>query len=486
MQFDVYIHGVPVGHEICGTGHDNDYIKEFYSHNNREDVSSLLQIDILNNKAFYTYLRTKNVNNYEGRPGSYFGISVCFTNLYCTNVSDLYDLLEKIYKAKCLNEILKKDQYSEQYKVSEIGRTELLKDTKEIFSNNIKQFHFSQIQSTSNPSKVTKFNLEEIDSRTFIEATQKGRVLVSPEFESQSSAFAKISQEVKTIKEKNKQLISKNENLSDTKQRLEDEYKKLNQEIEKYKGNNSKQQQRYQSIEEENKRLKNEIEIISDEITTINALFQKLSKHQSSSKYNNYENESNGESKKKFIVPDRSSLIIFILLIFITILVSINTYQSYSTNSNLEKLSNKITSLQIVPNTQPSTQTVKDDDKGRDNGRSNDETKEDSTTEETPLYDDFEKCVININGKGKNEQLKKDKEYTLSITLNDYTTLANVPAGTWEINAPEGVDFDINQEKKTFIINTCPANVQQLNSISYIVDEETKLTRSKGLTIEQL
>ena len=31
-QFDLYVHGVPVGHEMCGCNEELDYIKGFYNH----------------------------------------------------------------------------------------------------------------------------------------------------------------------------------------------------------------------------------------------------------------------------------------------------------------------------------------------------------------------------------------------------------------------------------------------------------------------
>ena len=31
-QFELYIHGVPVGHDVCGSDKDLEYINSFYNH----------------------------------------------------------------------------------------------------------------------------------------------------------------------------------------------------------------------------------------------------------------------------------------------------------------------------------------------------------------------------------------------------------------------------------------------------------------------
>lgn len=82
-QFKLYVHGVPIGHEICPEDMEEDYLKEFYSHDKDIKVSSYMQIDVLDDKSFYTYLHKKNVSSQIGRPGSYLGITICFNKQYC-------------------------------------------------------------------------------------------------------------------------------------------------------------------------------------------------------------------------------------------------------------------------------------------------------------------------------------------------------------------------------------------------------------------
>lgn len=56
-QFELYIHGVPVGHDVCGSDKDLEYINSFYNHDDNISVQDILQIDVLNNESFYTIVR---------------------------------------------------------------------------------------------------------------------------------------------------------------------------------------------------------------------------------------------------------------------------------------------------------------------------------------------------------------------------------------------------------------------------------------------
>ncbi len=234
-QFDLYVHGVPVGHEICGCNEELDYIKGFYNHDEKVEVSTLLQIDIVNGKSFYTYLRKKNVRNAEGRPGSYFGLTVSFSGRYCTNVQMLYKILDVIYKQICIDCLIKSENGVDRFLVKQISTASYKNQNavdyiNAVFKNNIENLHFNNLNGSSSSKVEEKFSLEEVDSPLFHDTLQQRRILVSPEYKPASMAYNSLLKKQGLIQNENERLKTtdiqqkeKIDNLSKEVERLEKE-----------------------------------------------------------------------------------------------------------------------------------------------------------------------------------------------------------------------------------------------------------------------
>ena len=93
------------------------YIKTFYNHDADVKESVIFCIEALRNKTFYSYLRQNDVDNAESRPGSYFGITLSFSNLYCSNVYLLYKIFDAVYKQLCLGKLIEQDGRKVRYLV---------------------------------------------------------------------------------------------------------------------------------------------------------------------------------------------------------------------------------------------------------------------------------------------------------------------------------------------------------------------------------
>lgn len=226
-QFDLYVHGVPVGHEICGCNEERDYIKRFYNDDVVEE-SSLLQIDVVNGKSFYTYLRKKNVRNVDGRTGSYFGLTVSFANRYCTNVQVLYELLDAIHKQICVGCLVKSESGADRFLVKNIAASQykdrpVVDYIKAVFGNNIKSLRFDALKGFVNSYSEAKFNLKEVDSPLFHETLKNKRILVSPEYRMASGEIEPIRYENEQLKLANAQLKESNNHLSNEVERLKSE-----------------------------------------------------------------------------------------------------------------------------------------------------------------------------------------------------------------------------------------------------------------------
>lgn len=234
-QFDLYIHGVPVGHEICGCDADLDYIKGFYNHDAKVEVSSLLQIDVVNGKSFYTYLRKKNIRNAEGRPGSYFGLTVSFAGRYCTSVQMLYAVLDAIYRQVCVNCLIKSEAGGDRFLVKEISACSyknhsVIDFIKAAFNDQIENLHFEKLNGFSSSNAEATFSLKEVDSPLFFETMQQRRILVSPEYGTASVAYNNLLKELEPMKKESAQLKTANAQLTESKENLSKEVARLERE----------------------------------------------------------------------------------------------------------------------------------------------------------------------------------------------------------------------------------------------------------------
>lgn len=111
MELDLFIHGVPKGQKIWGKNDDTVYLNNFYgSNSNNEKNKFLIEIRSIKGKnyCYYSYLKCKDVVDYDSRPGGYFGISLRIDQ-YCTNVIGIYHLLDIIYQRYIVGNLLKED-----------------------------------------------------------------------------------------------------------------------------------------------------------------------------------------------------------------------------------------------------------------------------------------------------------------------------------------------------------------------------------------
>lgn len=118
MKYTFSIHGVPYGSQSWGDISDSEYLKSFYNSVSASNVPTQMIVDIRYSGSticsYYHYLILSNVNDYESRPGSYFGMTICFEGVFCSDFVELYKLLDACFKKVVLNSVLIKS--GERYK----------------------------------------------------------------------------------------------------------------------------------------------------------------------------------------------------------------------------------------------------------------------------------------------------------------------------------------------------------------------------------
>ena len=95
-----HIFGVPDGFDILnGTPDITPYFQRYYN-GSEENTKYSIHRD---NKGNITYAYLKyNLSSYQSRTGSFFGMSLTFSNEYCTDPVKLYELLNFVYANKVL------------------------------------------------------------------------------------------------------------------------------------------------------------------------------------------------------------------------------------------------------------------------------------------------------------------------------------------------------------------------------------------------
>lgn len=204
MKSEIVFHGVPQGHNTWGTD-DEKYYEGFY---NGIDVFSktrnLFVVEVLRNgpsfSAYYSFIKAYQVTALNGRPGSYFGITLRTDGVYCTNVHSLYNLFEQVFTQMILGHVVEPVGEGLKYRIAKFSDQEMLmRDVKQVLDKNIASYFSDSFEKfdgsfTKDQATVFKYyNLDDTDSESFLNSTKVyGKILISPEYpsrESQLNAF---------------------------------------------------------------------------------------------------------------------------------------------------------------------------------------------------------------------------------------------------------------------------------------------------------
>lgn len=474
-QFDLYVHGVPVGHEICGCNEELDYIKGFYNHDEEVEVSTLLQIDIVNGKSFYTYLRKKNVRNAEGRPGSYFGLTVSFSGRYCTNVQMLYEILDAIYKQICIDCLIKPENGVDRFLVKQISTASYKNQNavdyiKRVFKNNIENLHFDNLNGFSNSKAEEKFSLKEVDSPLFHETLQQKRILVSPEYKTAGVAYNSLLKRQGPIQNENERLKTTNiqqkekiDNLSREVERLEKELSNATESTsQEYKKQLENLQKQLKNCEEERDKLDAKIREATSAVDLIDEPFKKLARLLASrfqdkdEKIGKKSSEKHSACRTQHKETKWSSMGNIILLLVVAALCG---YCCYAV-SQLSK------SVNLIQNRADARTTV---DTVSVNPEIGDETVVNDNVD-APADDNYKDYRIDITPSPKNDTISPRTQYTLSVKKKDGGETVSNLNGSFA-GSP---GIKINGNTFFYKYNASNINVQ----IYYTVNNQHVITRT--------
>ena len=117
LEVEVFLHGVPLGFKMLGDEQDRTYLLSFYNQNDW-DVPEFLKVERVGNKMFYTFIKCNNVNDKNGRSGSYVGLTLRM-NCFYADVQNVYSILHAAYKKLCVGVFVSDTGVKTQYLVSD-------------------------------------------------------------------------------------------------------------------------------------------------------------------------------------------------------------------------------------------------------------------------------------------------------------------------------------------------------------------------------
>lgn len=205
MNIDAFIYGVPMGFDFIGSDSTcSNLFKSFYTGEENPPKLSIEIRSIQDKKySYYNYLIYRSatgggISDFNGRPGSFFGISLRFENAVCTNVHAIYHAFELAFQSKA-KALLKPTANGFRYLISSFSEASIGEDVYMSVFNTLResfgqQFERLSIESiTSFPTSgggCERVYLPAATDDDIIALLKKyGRVEVSPYFESAKIAM---------------------------------------------------------------------------------------------------------------------------------------------------------------------------------------------------------------------------------------------------------------------------------------------------------
>lgn len=343
MKTNFYIHGVLKGQEIWGSEQDRDYIKSIYSapNNRNEQVRFVVEIIPTKKKTYYTYIREKNVFGAENREGSYFGMTVSFDGVYCTDNESLFTLFDTVFNKRIIGTLLQNQNGNLRFAVASFeGKNKELESIQTEFLKQLDSFsedldNIDNSFSSTSSGQIPLYNISDIDNSSFFNVLRKTlKVFVSPEYPTRDAQIASLLKQIEPERAKNKQLLEDKGELESKLSASIEKNKRYEVELASYREGKQKLEEENRKLRTENVLLNNELERnkakngIERSVNQIKQPLEELLRHirkispvssDESKQHHHDESPKSGIGNKRMVVHEVVLGIILILLMGLTI-----------------------------------------------------------------------------------------------------------------------------------------------------------------------
>lgn len=260
MTYYFAIHGVPQGSQQWGDIQDRDYISSFYNSVSAQNVPTQMIVDIryLGNKicTYYHYLVYNNVLAANARPGSYFGMTLCFEGSYSEAVSNIYDLMNQCFNKVVCSRLLEASNQSYKYAIADFSSQEgsailsmidaAIRKNVGVFSDSLRPFPQGYKPNHRDDNYIDSWNLNDVGNRTFISTLLEDAII------SISPSYPVMQDKVKLFRRQNAQHKATIDSLTEENQSMRGGIANLNKTVEEQNNIINKQAH---SIEARDKRI---------------------------------------------------------------------------------------------------------------------------------------------------------------------------------------------------------------------------------------
>jgi len=353
MKVDVYIHGVPKGQRIWKTdASDDQIITLFYGAAEEEQTKYLLEVRKSGNDnyCYYSILKYRNVSAQEGRPGSYFGITIRM-DMVCTKIQTIFHILDMVYNSDVLGSIVKIDGERLKFLIADFKDVEsnckmIVDKIMAILGQSVEGGDFIAISPSMLSDKgCLKVNLSEFSSENALAYIgQGGSVAISADYPSSQLAayMKKKEEEVVNLRIQNQQQIE-NIQRGETKarQEIENRYESEIQAVQKqHRIEVESIKAKYADVDVQIKRLKKEVE---DKNRTIDKLHRNVRFGIGDTPYDTI---SVPHRKPSFVKIISTRIIPFVNLLIVVALFGYVLWQMPSDNTQtIEQISNDLSEI---------------------------------------------------------------------------------------------------------------------------------------------
>lgn len=192
MEVEVFLHGTPKGYSFIGKSDEFSYCSTFYTNQN-ENEKLVLELRNIGNITFcyYTYIKSKNVNSADSRPGGYIALTVRL-DYYCRDTIAIYIILKAIYKKYVVGNFVQEVGDTTKYIVESLSSKEgeldnMMRTLVQLLSLQIPSSEFAEIRFEKIPSQngTVQLCLFDCTNESVLNAIKKyGKVSVSMSYPS--------------------------------------------------------------------------------------------------------------------------------------------------------------------------------------------------------------------------------------------------------------------------------------------------------------
>lgn len=194
MELKMFVSGAPSGDGFWGEQADSAYLGTLYA-NSSVDRKFDIRIFRTGNKiyAYYHYLIYNCVNDYYGRSGSYFGLTIRLDS-FCADFRTIYYALDIAFRNKIIGSILSETSGSRlQYicfAFSQCGQTftELESFIRNLLGTSLNVKDFKSLNRLPQGHKVTTIHWNDVTAAIVLQAIgENGFCSISSEYESRTT-----------------------------------------------------------------------------------------------------------------------------------------------------------------------------------------------------------------------------------------------------------------------------------------------------------